>query len=127
MAKANIRDRASIERVYPPDAFAGDAAHNDRAATELHKGVRIVSAPDEAGDFALERTARHLGEAPDAAVFLVPFHRATAAEHAAADLDSRHGYEAFLDDIIAAARRRGYRAETSPGRGEDPRIRGARQ
>ena len=125
MPQANINDRASIERVYPPYAFARDAAENDRHRVELLKGVRIASAPDEAGNFALEPAAQYAGEVPGAP-FLAPFHRRTAEEYAAADPDPRHGYDAFLDDIIEAACRHGYRAEDSPGPG-DRRLRGPRQ
>jgi hypothetical protein len=124
MANANINDRQSIERVYSPDAFARDAAENDRTGVELLHGVRIGSAPDQAGEFEIEPAARHAGEVPGA-VFLAPFHRATPNEHAV-DPDPQHGYGAFIAAIIEAARRFGYHAETSPGPG-DPRIRGARQ
>ena len=47
MAKADIRDRASLQRVYPPDAFAADASANDTQGAQYLKGVRIASAPDE--------------------------------------------------------------------------------
>jgi hypothetical protein len=125
VAKANIHDRRSIERVYPPDAFAHDAAENDRHRVEVMHGVRIGSAPDKSGDFEIEPAARHAGEVPGA-VFLAPFHRATPTEHAPADPDPHHGYDGFINEIIDAAERFGYRAEASPGPG-DPRIRGARQ
>jgi hypothetical protein len=122
---ANINDRGSIERVYPPDAFARDAAENDRHRVELLKGVRIASAPDEAGNFALEPATQYTGEVPGTP-FLAPFHRRTAEEDAPDDPAPRHGYGRFIDDIIEAARRHGYRAEDSPGPG-DPRLRGPRQ
>jgi hypothetical protein len=125
MPQANINDRRSIERVYPHDAFARDAARNDRHRIELLRGVRIASAPDDNGDFAIEPAAQHAGEAP-AAVFLAPFHRRTAEEHAAVDPDPRNGYDAFIDEIIDAAQRHGYRASQSPGPA-DPRLSGARQ
>src|SRR5437588_12224777 len=124
MATANIHDRGSIERVYPPDAYAGDASANERRKPAVLKGVRITSAPDEAGDFAIGPATQQVGEVPGA-VFLAPFHRATAQEDAAADPDPQHGYDAFIGDIIAAARR-AYRAEASPGPG-DPRLKGLRQ
>jgi hypothetical protein len=123
--QVNINDRASIERVYPPDAFARDAAENDRHRVELLKGVRIASAPDEAGNFALEPATRYTGEVPGTP-FLAPFHRRTVEEYAADDPDPRHGYNAFIDDIIEAARRHGYRPEESPGP-DDQRLRGPRQ
>ncbi len=125
MATANIHDRDSLARIYPAEAFASDATENDRAKALVLKGVRIGSAPDEAGDSALERAAQQAGEVPGA-VFLAPFHRAAPREHAAADPDPQQGYEAFLAEIIDAARHFGFRAETSPGP-SDPRLRGARQ
>jgi hypothetical protein len=125
LPQANINDRQSIERVYPPDAFARDAAENDRHRVELLKGVRVASAPDGSGNFALEPATQYAGEVPGTP-FLAPFHRRTAEEFAADDPDPLHGYDAFIDDIIEAARRHGYRPEDSPGRG-DPRLRGPRQ
>jgi len=125
MAIANIHDRGSIERAYPPDAYAGDASANERRRPAVLKGVRITSAPDAAGDFAIERATQQVGEVPGA-VFLAPFHRVTAQEDAAADPDPRLGYDAFVSEIIDAAQRFGYRAETSPGSG-DARLRGPRQ
>jgi hypothetical protein len=125
MAIANINDRSSIERIYPADAFAGDASQNDRPKIETLRGVRIMSAPDEAGDFELEPASQQAGEEPQA-VFLAPFHRATAEENAAVDPDPRHGYEAFLAEIVDTAQRQGYRAEAAPGVG-DARLKGARQ
>jgi len=124
-ARANINDRRSIELLYPPDAFARDAAENDRHRIEILKGVRIASAPDAAGNFVLEPAAQYAGEVPGA-LFLAPFHRRTADEFASDDPDPRHGYDAFIDEIIDAARRHGYRAEESPGP-DDQRLRGPRQ
>ena len=124
-ARANINDRQSIERLYPPNTFARDAAENDRHRIEILKGVRIASAPDETGNFELEPAAQYAGEVPGT-VFLAPFHPRTAEEHAGDDPDPRHGYDAFIDEIIDAARRYGYRAGESPGP-DDPRLRGARQ
>jgi hypothetical protein len=129
MVNANIHDRASIERVYPSEAYASDASQNERRKPATLKGVRITAAADEHGNFTIEPAAQHAGEAAGgAAVFLAPFHRVTAAENAAAaaDPDPRQGYDAFLDEIIEAAQRLGSRAEASPGPG-DPRLRGLRQ
>jgi hypothetical protein len=122
---ANIHNRRSIERIYPPDAFARDAAENDRPRIEILKGVRIASAPDRNGNFALEPAAMYAGETPGA-LFLAPFHRRTAEENAPDDPDPRHGYDAFVAEIIDTARRHGYRAAASPGP-DDPRLRGPRQ
>jgi hypothetical protein len=125
MAQANIHDRGSVARIYPRDAFARDAAANDRHRIEVLHGVRILSAPDAAGNFALEPSAQYTGEVPGT-IFLAPFHRRTAEERAGIDPDPHHGHDAFITEIVEAAQRGGYRAETSPGRG-DPRLRGARQ
>ena len=125
MSQANINDRGSIERIYSADAFARDAAENDRQRIQILKGVRVASAPDGGGYFALEPAAHYAGEAPSA-MFLAPFHRRTAKENAGDDPDPQDGYDAFIDEIIDAAQRHGYRAEESPGPG-DPRLRGARQ
>lgn len=124
MANANIHDRGSIERIYSPEAFARDAAENDRPGVGVLHGARIGSAPDQAGDFDIEPASRGTGEVPGA-VFVAPFHR-DAPDGRAAGSDSCHGYEAFIAEIIDAARRFGYSAAASPGPG-DPRISGARQ
>jgi len=125
MATANIHHRASIERMYPRDVYASDASENERRQSAVLKGVRITEVADQAGDFALERAARHAGEAPGA-VFLAPFHRVTSQEDASAEPEPRQDYEAFLDEIVEAAQRPGFRREASPGPG-DVRLRGPRQ
>lgn len=128
MSTASIHDRGALERAYPRDAFAGDAAQNDSTASAVRRGVRVLSAPDAAGEFGLERASRQVGEAASAAVFLAPRRRAGGAGSAAGSggPDPYDGYEEFLDAIIAAARQFGFAADESPGRG-DPRIRGLRQ
>ena len=122
---ANIHDRASIERAYPREAYASDASQNERRKPAMLRGVRIAAGPNDQGEFAIEAAAQHAGEVPGA-VFLAPFHRVTAEENAVAEPDPRLGYEAFLDEIIEAAQRLGFRADASPGPG-DPRLRGLRQ
>ena len=121
MATENIADRAGLERIYPAEAFASDAARNDDFASGLERGVRVLSAPDAGGAFGVERATRQVGEVA-AASFLVPRRRQAAS----GDPDPRAGYAEFLDDIVAAALRIGFEAEDAPGRG-DPRIRGLRQ
>jgi hypothetical protein len=125
MAKANIHRRSTLEEVYPPDAFASDAAQNGRVPNTMLSGIRILSAPDAAGDFDFERATRQIGETASAS-FLAP-HRleeGTLAESAIPD--PRAGYEAFLEDIVAVAQRFGFEPEESPGR-DEPRLRGLRQ
>jgi len=117
---ANVRDRRSVEEIYPQEAFAFDAGINSRARTTIHNGVRILSSIEENGDFEIERASRQIGETgrgPDAAIFLSP-NLISAADalvegggygttsqrkhgaqgHKAAD------YHAFIDSITEAAR-----------------------
>jgi len=115
MAKVNANDRSTLERTYPEDAFKSDAAQNEKVPNAVRHGVRIGSAPDPEGCFELERAARHAGE-PETPTFLAPTLAAMPEE----------GYALFLDDVVAAAQRFGFRADESPGQG-DPRIRGLRQ
>lgn len=123
MTKANISDRRALERIYPADAFASDAAQNANLASGVEKGVRVLSAPDNGGEFGLERASRQVGEAASPA-FLAPHrhHAATGSEPE----DPRGGYDEFLQDIVAAAQQFGFEAKKTPGR-DDPRIRGLRQ
>jgi hypothetical protein len=133
MAKANIHRRSTLEEVYPPDAFASDAAQNGRVPNTVLSGVRILSAPDAAGDFDFERATQQIGEAASAS-FLAPHRREDRTQDAgrdspttvSADPDPRAGYEGFLADIVAVAQRFGFEPEDSPGR-DEPRLRGLRQ
>ena len=131
MARANINDRSSLEQAYPADAFANDAAQNERSPHELRHGLLIATAPDDEGWFELTRAKRHAGE-PETPHFLTPARRteelvARGEHHAATQVappDPARGYTQFLDDIVAAAKRFGFRADRSPSR--DPRLRGLR-
>lgn len=125
MTKVNIADRAALERAYPPTAFADDSAQNADSASGQLRGVRVLSAPNAAGEFAFERGSRQVGEAPSAA-FVAAYRRDPVATPGAATSAADRGYREFLDEIVEAARRFGYRADKSPGQG-DPRIRGLRQ
>jgi hypothetical protein len=147
-ANANLHNRRSIEAIYPIEVFAVDAAANQKQpANELLKGVRILSAPDEAGYFEIARATMHVGEI--GATFMVA-HRTLCGLHAHAALydrlkgtadivmsrtgqiyalinpDPRGEYEAFIDAVIAEAPRIGFRRDASPGRG-DVRLQGLRQ
>ena len=125
MAKANIHRRSTLEEVYPPDAFASDAAQNGRVPNTMLSGIRILSAPDAAGDFDFERATRQIGETASAS-FLAPHRRGEGTLAESAIPDPRAGYEAFLEDIVAVAQRFGFEPEESPGR-DEPRLRGLRQ
>jgi hypothetical protein len=109
MPKANIHRRSTLEEVHPPDLFAGDAAKNGSVPNTILSGVRILSAPDAAGDFAFERATQQIGEAASDS-FLAPHRPPTAS----ADPASRAGYEAFPDDIVAIAQRSGFEPKESP-------------
>jgi hypothetical protein len=101
MARANIHRRTTLEEIYPPDAFASDAAQNGRLPTTVLSGVRILSAPDTGGDFDFERATQQIGEASSAS-FLAPQRREERTQDAgrdspttvSADPDPRAGYEA---------------------------------
>jgi hypothetical protein len=124
MANANIHHRDSLAQIYPPDAFASDAAQNGRVTSEVVVGVRILSAPVATGEFEFERASQQIGEAASRA-FLAPSRREgdpTGSTHP----DPREGYQEFLDRIVAAAQDFGFKAEGTPGR-DDPRIKGPRQ
>jgi hypothetical protein len=97
MAKANIHRRSTLEEVYPPDAFASDAAQNGRVPNTMLSGIRILSAPDAAGDFDFERATRQIGESASAS-FLAPHRREEGTLAESAIPDPRVGYEAFLED-----------------------------
>jgi hypothetical protein len=125
MPKANIHRRSTLEEVYPPDAFASDAAQNGRVPNTMLSGIRILSAPDAAGDFDFERATRQIAEAASAS-FLAPHRREEGTLAESAMPDPRAGYEAFLEDIVAVAQRFGFEPEESPGR-DEPRLRGLRQ
>ena len=125
MPIANVNDRASIERVYPAEAYAADASVNERPKAETLHGVRVRSGPDAAGDFELAPARQHVGEEPGAA-FLAPHRRDQAHDRAMTDPDPRAGYAAFVDDIIRTAGEFGFEPAASPGPG-DPRLRGLRQ
>lgn len=125
MSKINTSDRAALEQAYPPEAFVEDSAQNAAASPEIVKGVRVLSAPDAAGEFELERGHRQVGEAASAA-FLAPYRRVPAAVPSETPGSPPDGYQAFLDEIVDAARRFGFRPGETPGQG-DPRIRGLRQ
>src|SRR5260370_30762856 len=132
MPKANIHRRSTLEEIYPPNAFASDAAQNGRVPNTVLSGVRILSAPDAAGDFEFERATQQIGEAASAS-FLAPHRREDRTQDAgrdsptkvSADPDPRAGYEAFLSDIVAVAQRFGFEPEAFPGR-DEPRLRGLR-
>lgn len=123
MTKAYSNDRGSIERAYPPERYAADAAANQKQpANPYLQGVRVTAAPD--GDdaaFDLEPAAQQVGEIAGS-VFLAPYRPVQGdAAH-----DTRKGYDGFIDEIVAAVPRLREKADATPGPG-DPRLRGPRQ
>jgi hypothetical protein len=135
MTAANVNDRASIERLYPRDAFAADAAHNaDGKAAVLH-GVLIASEVSESGAFTLQRIRRQAGENDPLGdtLFLAPFappalrqmtsYGGPAEDHGDPAARLAPNYEGFIDRIIETARRAAFK--TPIGR-DEPRLRGFR-
>src|SRR5439155_16667815 len=133
MPTANIHRRDTIERVYPPGAFASDAAQNGQVTNQVLHGVRILSAPNAAGDFDFERGTHHVGE-PPTSTFLTPYRREGKLISSGGDSPATQAtrpdpgaeYKGFLADIVAVARQFGFKPEKGPGR-DEPRLRGLRQ
>jgi len=103
------------------------------AQSQHQPAQHALSAPDAAGDFEFERATQQVGEAVSES-FLTPHRRDDRTVDAGRDSPTpispepgpQAGYTAFLDDIVAAAQRFGFKPEDSPGRNE-PRLRGLRQ
>jgi hypothetical protein len=121
MPEANINDRSSVERLYPREAFARDAAENADAKAAVYRGLRIVSPIDREGRFSAERGSRHVGERdPEGdTIFLAPFLAqadaplgesdaygglALAGDVLALTVRKAQDYRSFIDRIIEAAR-----------------------
>ncbi len=135
MHKANVNDRASIEAVYPLAAFEEDAARNALADAPVVHGVRIDSAPDAQGWFALARARHHVGELTNFAdaIFLHPESPQLAAPLLGSDPDGtaqmpaampelrRQEYEAFINRVIEAARTADF---AEPIGRDEPRLKG---
>ena len=137
MASARLDDRSSLSTAYPREQFERDAARNADIKTEVLSGVLLLSAPDAAGRFELDRATRHVGEvAPSGDTrFLYPVlgdaegglggqRPGYGNEEAGGGARPAPDYEAFLDRGAAAARSLVHRQ--SPGR-DDARLRGERQ
>jgi len=136
MSEANVNDRASIERIYPREAFEKDAGENSSAKAEVLHGVRIESGADASGRFRLVPAAQHVGEhaGRKATLFLSPMMVESAASLVD---DGRYGgpvetgrpvekgrdYDGFIDGIIEAARR--FEPPPAPDR-NDERLKGFR-
>jgi hypothetical protein len=144
MTSASIHDRASVERLYPRDAFEADAGSNALGKTTVLHGVRILSAPDASGEFRLTRGSQHAGEvhvggaqgrgnglflAPDLAANVATLAQDNADYAGAQEkgdairsVDARAAaYEAFIDRVIATAQAADF--EEPIGRGEE-RLKG---
>jgi hypothetical protein len=144
MTSARINDRASVERLYPRDAFEADAGSNAQGKATVLKGLRILSGPDASGAFRVARASQHVGEvhAGEAqgrgnGLFLAPDLGANFAALAQKDtdyggaeekadamrsVDARAAeYDAFIDRVIAAASASDF--EEPIGRGEE-RLKG---
>ena len=134
MHKANVNDRASVEALYPREAFAEDAGRNALNKIAVLHGVRIESAPDREGWFGLARARHHVGEAgegaqaiflaaqePHLAAPLVGQEPESAPSEAAAEATRADEYDAFVDRIIETARTADF--PESIGR-DEPRLKG---
>jgi hypothetical protein len=138
MSTANVNDRATIERLYPREAFEADAAKNANPKADMLHGVRIASEVSESGEFTLQRTRNQVGENDPLGdtLFLAPFlgeaqgalrqspgysgaeENPDALPKAA---DKRPDYEAFIDRIAETARQAAFK---DPIGRHEPRLRG---
>lgn len=122
MGRANINDRASIERLYPAETYATDAAANQKQpANPYLQGVSLSTGPDADGNFEIDPGSQQVGEVAGS-VFLAPY-RPVEGDGAH---DIERGYAGFIDEIIAAVPRAAEKTDASDGPG-DPRLRGPRQ
>ena len=138
MSSANVNDRASIERLYPREAFEADAARNALPKADVLHGVRIASEIAADGAFALQRTSQQVGENDPLGdtLFLAPFLGGAegtlrqkpdygGAEESPGALaktaDKGPDYDAFVDRIVETARRAAFK---DPIGRHEPRLRG---
>jgi hypothetical protein len=137
MAIADVNDPATIQRIYPPDAFKRDAGLNSIGNTPVLHGLRIMSQPDANGRFELAPGNKQTGERdPEGdTAFLAPF---MGASEASAQGQSAYGgpeergdapgetgreggdYAAFITRVVETARK----ARFKPPIGRDPRLQG---
>jgi hypothetical protein len=124
MQRPNVNDRSTVERIYPRAVFQQEANANARGDASVLRGVRIVSAADDAGVFDLVRASRHAGESDpsDGAIFLSPAAQEAMPGAPAPAWDD--AYRRFIDRIIATAARAEFAPSPGPG---DARLRGLRQ
>ncbi|AWU95233.1 hypothetical protein [Azospirillum ramasamyi] len=135
MAKANINDRSSFERIYDRHTFERDAASNARSKSTVVHGVKILSAPDADGNVEISRASHHVAEGnPEGDTIFVPafsLHDSTAADGntyagSVAPVGNGSGqaadeYRSFIDDVLEAARNGHFKSDI--GRGEE-RLKG---
>lgn len=134
MTTARIDDRASLERIYPREAFDNDARENARANNSVIHGMRVLSAPDSSGAFGVARARQHVGEGdPEGdTVFLAPALSGSQVGSGAGDGSGQEaggdpvrsagsGYDEFIETVLRVAR--GARFKRPIGKGEE-RLRG---
>lgn len=135
MAKANINDRSSFERIYDRHTFEQDAASNARSKATVVHGVKILSAPDADGQVEISRASHHVAEGnPEGDTIFVPafsLHDSTAADGntyagsaaptANAPGEAADEYRSFIDDVVTAAKQGHFKPDI--GRGEE-RLKG---
>ena len=135
MAKANLNDRGSIEKIYPESAWEKDAAGNARGGAAIVHGVKILSQPEADGSFELTAMSQHVGERdPESDVIFIPAFEADAAAAAdgatyagsvapVTDHDHPGEYARFIDAVIEAAKKADFKPAIGKG---DERIKGFR-
>lgn len=135
MAKANLNDRASVEKIYPEALWERDAARNTQGSASIIYGVKILSEPDADGSFELLPMARQVAECdPESDVIFMPAFEADAADAVpgatyggsvapTTDHDTASEYAGFIDSVIETARKSDFKPAIGKG---DERIKGFR-
>ncbi len=119
---ADLNDRATVERIYPFDAFEADAGANSMGKAAVRHGLRIETVPDASGAFRVARATHAPAdfETLKAHGFLCPymgraygFFRLAGGMRGAVTEERdifdplRDEYEAFIDTVLQAAREAG--------------------
>ena len=135
MAKANINDRTSIEKIYGADLWERDATRNAQGSASIVHGVKILSEPDNEGSFELAPASQHVGEGdPEGDSLFIPAFEADAAAavsgstYAGGVSPTENGnngsdYSSFIDGVIEAARKIDFKPPIGVG---EERIKGFR-
>jgi len=135
MAKANINDRSTVEKIYGMEAWERDAGRNAQGSAAVVYGVTILSEPDASGAFELDAASQHVAEGdPEGDSIFLPAFEADAATAVSGSTysgglsptpneNNAGDYQSFIDRIIEKARTARFKPPIGVG---DDRIKGFR-